>query len=114
MREGTYLEIPGSKMHELPPLLIHASHNEPANESEMLASVLSEAEEMLSGSTADDEAEQQRMFTVFPLRLCHVLGAWTGFEFFAVPVDARQPRGRQAALQAGRDKDRVPLDILVW
>jgi hypothetical protein len=61
MREGTYLEIPGSKMHELPPLLIHAPDRDPYSESEMLASVLSEAEDMLSGS-ADDEAEQQRKF----------------------------------------------------
>ncbi len=62
MGEASYLEIPGRGMHELPPLLIHAWESEPENESGLLASVLSEAEEMLLGSSADAPAEEERKF----------------------------------------------------
>jgi hypothetical protein len=58
MRDERYIEIPGSKTHELPPLLVH-----PATESSPdLNSVMVEAEEMLAPSDAAEEVLEQRKF----------------------------------------------------
>src|SRR5689334_1675698 len=57
---GRYIEIPGEKMHELPPLLIHSisAASAPAD----LNSVMPEAEEMLSVSDASENVLEQRRF----------------------------------------------------
>jgi len=60
MRDARYIEIPGSKTHELPPLLVHsATENAPAEDIE---SVLGEAEDMLSVSDATEDVLEQRRF----------------------------------------------------
>ena len=60
MREPRYIDIPGSKTHELPPLLVHTTcGNAPAGEIE---SVLVEAEEMLPASDAAPDVIEQRRF----------------------------------------------------
>ena len=58
MSEGKYIAIPGSKTHELPPLLVHASA-----QAEMdLAAVMGEAEEMLAaGDLEEGILERRRM-----------------------------------------------------
>ena len=61
MRDRVYIQIPGSKTHELPPLLVHAAEHAPDKESE-LASVMVEAEDMLALSDADPEVLEQRKF----------------------------------------------------
>jgi len=58
MREQRYIEIPGSKTHELPPLLLHPTA-EPATD---LNSVMGEAEEMLAPTDAAEEVVEQRKF----------------------------------------------------
>ncbi len=58
MSDGKYIEIPGSKTHELPPLLVHAAS---APETD-LAAVMSEAEEMLSAADVEDTVLQRRRF----------------------------------------------------
>lgn len=61
MRDLNYIEIPGSKTHELPPLLIHPS--EPVQEEETaFASVMLEAEDMLADTDAESEILEQRKF----------------------------------------------------
>jgi hypothetical protein len=57
-----YIEIPGSKTHELPPLLVHGA--EPRNEQNPseLASVMLEAEDMLGDTDAAPEIVEQRKF----------------------------------------------------
>jgi hypothetical protein len=56
MRDERYIEIPGSKTHELPPLLVHSALEEVGD----LASVMLEAEDMLSPSDAEEDILQQR------------------------------------------------------
>jgi hypothetical protein len=56
MRDERYIEIPGSKTHELPPLLVHLASEEVGD----LASVMLEAEDMLSPSDAGEDILQQR------------------------------------------------------
>src|ERR1044072_3046438 len=55
-----YIEIPGEKTHELPPLLVHSldSASAPAD----LDSVMPEAEDMLSVSGASENVLEQRRF----------------------------------------------------
>ncbi len=56
MSEQRYVEIPGSKTHELPPLLLHPT----ADSATDLASVMLEAEDMLASTDADREILEQR------------------------------------------------------
>jgi hypothetical protein len=58
MSDQRYIEIPGSKTHELPPLLV-SPLTEPADD---LSSVMSEAEEMLALTDASEEVMEQRKF----------------------------------------------------
>jgi hypothetical protein len=63
MSDPRYIEIPGSKTHELPPLLVHlASRNAPGGIASELDSVMLEAEDMLAaGDAAPDVWEQRRL-----------------------------------------------------
>ena len=56
MSEQRYVEIPGSKTHELPPLLLHVATDADTD----LTSVMLEAEDMLGTSDADQEILEQR------------------------------------------------------
>ena len=63
MREQRYIEIPGSKTHELPPLLVHAIEQHTPGEATIgLAAVMSEAEDMLACNDENDETLEQRKF----------------------------------------------------
>ena len=57
-----YIEIPGSKTHELPPLLIHAAEHGSDDQRTELASVMLEAEDMLGAAEAAPEIIEQRKF----------------------------------------------------
>jgi hypothetical protein len=60
MRDSRYIDIPGSRTHELPPLLVHsATEHAPAEDME---SVLGEAEDMLGASDASPDILDQRRF----------------------------------------------------
>jgi hypothetical protein len=56
MSAQRYVEIPGSKTHELPPLLLHGATDLATD----LTSVLLEAEDMLADSDAELEVLEQR------------------------------------------------------
>src|ERR1017187_9018351 len=56
MSDQRYVEIPGSKTHELPPLLLHCATEADTD----LTSVMLEAEDMLSASDAAEEILEQR------------------------------------------------------
>ena len=56
MSEQRYVEIPGSKTHELPPLLLHVASDAATD----LTSVMLEAEDMLASTDADTEILEQR------------------------------------------------------
>src|SRR5689334_11987880 len=58
MSDLRYIEIPGIKTHELPPLLVNPGTEPTAD----LRSVMVEAEEMLALTDADDEIVEQRKF----------------------------------------------------
>lgn len=60
MNEGKYIDIPGTKTHELPPLLVHTVA-EGASESD-LDSVLGEAEDMLAVNGESPDILEQRRF----------------------------------------------------
>jgi hypothetical protein len=63
MSDQRYIEIPGSKTHELPPLLVHSMEERPPDETTAeLASVMSEAEDMLSAGDEDREMVERRKF----------------------------------------------------
>jgi hypothetical protein len=63
MRDQRYIEIPGSKTHELPPLLVHARDEQAPDEATVeLASVMSEAEDMLAASDEDREMVERRKY----------------------------------------------------
>ena len=62
MRDERYIAIPGSKTHELPPLLVHAADHAPAERVTDLGSMLLEAEEMLAATDADEHLLEQRKF----------------------------------------------------
>jgi len=56
MRDERYIEIPGSKTHELPPLLVHSAGEEVGD----LTSVMLEAEDMLAASDAEEAVLERR------------------------------------------------------
>src|ERR1039458_10575400 len=56
MSDQRYVEIPGSKTHELPPLLLHCATVSATD----LTSVMLEAEDMLASSDAGEEIIEQR------------------------------------------------------
>jgi len=56
MRDARYIEIPGTRTHELPPLLVHAAAEPVAD----LDAVLVEAEEMLAPDDANEALIEQR------------------------------------------------------
>ncbi|HXK01008.1 MAG TPA: hypothetical protein VMS37_01320 [Verrucomicrobiae bacterium] len=58
MGDQRYIEIPGSKTHELPPLLVHPAGESPAD----LSSVMVEAEDMLADTDATEDVVEQRKF----------------------------------------------------
>jgi hypothetical protein len=62
MSDRTYIEIPGSRTHELPPLLIHgeAAAATPIGEALDLASFIVEAEDMIPMLPADETVVEQR------------------------------------------------------
>ena len=62
MSEPRYIDIPGSKTHELPPLLVHAAEHPSEGEATELASIMSEAEDMLALSDALPEVLEHRKF----------------------------------------------------
>ena len=57
MTEPRYVEIPGSKTHELPPLLLHCATDCAAAD---LGGVMPEAEDMLAATDAGEEVLEQR------------------------------------------------------
>jgi hypothetical protein len=60
MRDARYIDIPGTKTHELPPLLVHTVvAHAPAED---MDSVLGEAEDMLAVSDASPDILEQRRF----------------------------------------------------
>ena len=69
MRDERYIDIPGSKTHELPPLLVHSavdvqrdgwSGDAAREDAADLASVMLEAEDMLAWNGADEAVFEQR------------------------------------------------------
>ena len=62
MREERYIRIPGSKTHELPPLLVHAAEHGTPDTVADLDSVMVEAEDMLAPTDADNVIVEQRKF----------------------------------------------------
>jgi hypothetical protein len=62
MRDEKYIEIPGNKTHELPPLLVHAAAEYAPAEGAELSSVMIEAEEMLAPIDADQGVLDQRRY----------------------------------------------------
>ena len=63
MRDQRYIELPGSKTHELPPLLVHSAAEHATTESEGdLSSVMLEAEDMLPASGDDEQILEQRRY----------------------------------------------------
>ena len=69
MKEGRYIEIPGTGTHELPPLLVHSgADHEPGDDACELASALAEAEDMLAEASGPD-AERQLEDRKFELAL---------------------------------------------
>ena len=63
MMDGRYIEIPGTKTHELPPLLVHsAAESATGAEIDSLDSILPEAEEMLAATEAVESDLEQRKF----------------------------------------------------
>src|SRR4051795_11231192 len=60
MRDARYIEIPGSRTHELPPLLVHsATEHAPVED---MQSVLGEADDMLGVTDASPDVLEQRRF----------------------------------------------------
>ena len=57
-----YIEIPGSKTHELPPLLVHGADPVAPGETAELDSVMLEAEDMLASTDADRTVVEGRKF----------------------------------------------------
>ena len=62
MRSERYIAIPGSKTHELPPLLVHAAEHAPVEGATDLGSMMLEAEEMLAATDDDERLLEQRKF----------------------------------------------------
>ena len=62
MTDRRYIQIPGSKTHELPPLLVHgADYAQPQGE-DLASTILGEAEDMLPASDATADLLEQRRF----------------------------------------------------
>jgi hypothetical protein len=57
-----YIKIPGSKTHELPPLLVHQALDQGSEEQSELDSVMMEAEDMLGDTDATPDVIEQRKF----------------------------------------------------
>ena len=57
-----YIDIPGDRTHELPPLLVHSAERAPDEDAAGLASVMSEAEDMLPENDAAEEIREQRKY----------------------------------------------------
>jgi hypothetical protein len=62
MGDARYISIPGDKTHELPPLLLHGAVPHAPREPLELASVMSEAEDMLAPSDAAEDVLEQRKY----------------------------------------------------
>lgn len=63
MIAGKYIEIPGSRTHELPPLLVHWAAEHAGSEARYdLESIMPEAEDMLAAGDADRIEIEQRKF----------------------------------------------------
>ena len=63
MTAHSYIQIPGSKTHELPPLLVHsAAEHAPEDDGAGMASVMLEAEDMLAESDSGQEIREQRKY----------------------------------------------------
>src|SRR5438477_11597600 len=60
MEDAKYIEIPGTRTHELPTLLLHAEHGEAGRPD--LTSVMLEADDMLAEGENDPETLEQRRF----------------------------------------------------
>lgn len=61
MNGGRYVDIPGSGTHELPPLLVHwVAEHTPAEGACDLASIMPEAEDMLTANGDELQFEQRR------------------------------------------------------
>ena len=58
MSAETYIDIPGRKTHELPPLLVHAERT--SGETADLSSMMLEAEDMLAGAVDPRTLDQRR------------------------------------------------------
>src|ERR1700674_558794 len=62
MADAKYIAIPGSKTHELPPLLVHTAEHGSSEGFSSLDSMMLEAEDMLAVTDADESVVQQRKF----------------------------------------------------
>jgi hypothetical protein len=65
MSDRTYIEIPGNRTHELPPLLIHheaATNTPPPEELVNLAADIVEAEDMIPSLAAEENTFEQRKY----------------------------------------------------
>jgi hypothetical protein len=62
MADEKYIAIPGSKTHELPPLLVHTAEHASPESFSRLDSMMLEAEDMLAVTDADESVVQQRKF----------------------------------------------------
>ena len=62
MADAKYIAIPGSKTHELPPLLVHTAEHASSEGFSSLDSMMLEAEDMLAVTDADESVVQQRKF----------------------------------------------------
>jgi hypothetical protein len=60
MREGSYISIPGDRMHELPPLLVHNGERAEEETIRNFDSLMREAEDMLPVSGAEESVLEQR------------------------------------------------------
>jgi hypothetical protein len=63
MADGRYIDIPGSMMHELPPLLVHgAQEGTPLSEMVGMAAGIVEAEDIMGDGPVDDNVLEQRKY----------------------------------------------------
>ncbi len=62
MRDRKYIDIPGTKTHELPPLLVHSSDFAPESAGDLAAVILDEADDMLPVSAEEPDVVEQRRF----------------------------------------------------
>jgi len=63
MADGRYIDIPGSAMHELPPLLVHGTQEgTPLSEMVGMAAGIVEAEDILGDVPVDESVLEQRKY----------------------------------------------------